>query len=148
MSLAYSLLSDQSRPIRPVLRGSKVETELKYLPSSYRSAVMTVSLYTKMSGSVPSSADVCDMWSSCPTPFWEICPYSWGCPPPPGMMQWESSGVLASWLEPVVEGTPLTWPVLVEPLALLGERLFGGGRWCWMTRVGGTGAEKWAGKAA
>jgi hypothetical protein len=64
-------------------------------------------------------------------------------------MQWESRGVLASWLEPVVEGTPLTWPVLVEPLALLGERLLGGGRWCCTIRVGGCGGPaKCAGKAA
>lgn len=70
--------------------------------SLYRSAAMIVSLYISTSESEVRSADVCE-WSSCPTPF---CPYP--CPPPPCMMQWESSGVLASWLEPVVEGTPLT----------------------------------------
>lgn len=108
---------------------------------------MTESLYISTSESGVSSADVWDTWST--IPFWEICPYTWADPPPlPGMMQWDSSGVLASWLEPVVEGTPLTWPVLVEPLALLGERLFGGGRWCWITLVGGAGGAKWAGNAA
>lgn len=37
--------------------------------SIYRSAVMTVSVYISTSESAASSADVCDAWSSCPTPF-------------------------------------------------------------------------------
>lgn len=70
---------------------------------------MTESLYIRTSESAFSNADVCDPWSSCPIIFWLTCPYICAEPPPfPGMMQWDSRGALASWLEPVVEGTPLT----------------------------------------
>lgn len=55
-----------------------------------------------------------------------------------GMAMWDSRGMLASWLEPD-EGRLVTWPVLVEPLALLGERLLGGGQ-CWITLGAAGGA--------
>lgn len=44
------------------------------LPSIYRFAVITESLYISVSESGVSRADVCDTWSSCAPPFWESCP--------------------------------------------------------------------------
>ena len=80
-----------------------------YIGCIYRSAVMMDSLYMSLFESASIAA--CD--GSICTCFWAMCPYM-GIAPPPGkeamgasVTQWESSGVLASWLEPV-EGTLVT----------------------------------------
>ncbi|TNN44955.1 hypothetical protein EYF80_044847 [Liparis tanakae] len=109
-------------PRAPRLGSSHLGPEAEKVPPpppAYRSAASTESLYMSASESAASSA-LCDAWSSCPAPFWHTCPYTWISPPLlPGMMQWESSGVLASWAEPAVDGTPLTWPVLVVLVVLV-----------------------------